>query len=78
MIGLAKSLPPEEMRKLMETNVQVTDADLRELAQRRANAVHVALTERVEPGRLFVVAPKLSAEGIKDTGKTTRVDFALK
>ncbi|MCO5398326.1 DUF748 domain-containing protein [Ralstonia soli] len=78
MIGLAKSLPPEEMRKLMETNVQVTDADLRELAQRRANAVHVALAERVEPGRLFVVAPKLNAEGIKDKGKTTRVDFALK
>ena len=78
MIGLAKSLPPEEMRKLMETNVQVTDADLRELAQRRANAVHVALAERVDPGRLFVVAPKLNADGIKDKGKTTRVDFALK
>lgn len=78
MIGLAKSLPPEEMRKLMETNVQVTDTDLRELAQRRANAVHVALAERVDPGRLFVVAPKLNAEGIKDKGKTTRVDFALK
>ncbi|CAJ0744213.1 hypothetical protein R16034_04232 [Ralstonia edaphis] len=78
VIGLAKSLPPDEMRKLMETNVQVTDADLRELAQRRANAVHVALAERVEPGRLFVVAPKLNAEGIKDKGKTTRVDFALK
>ncbi|WP_296224462.1 DUF748 domain-containing protein [Ralstonia sp. UBA689] len=78
VIGLAKSLPPEEMRKLMETNVQVTDSDLRELAQRRANAVHVALAERVEPGRLFVVAPKLDAEGIKDKGKTTRVDFALK
>ncbi|KFX30507.1 DUF748 domain-containing protein [Ralstonia solanacearum] len=77
-IGLAKSLPPDEMRKLMETNVQVTDADLHELAQRRANAVHVALAERVEPARLFVVAPKLDAEGIKDKGKTTRVDFALK
>jgi hypothetical protein len=25
-----------------------------------------------------VVAPKLDAEGIKDKGKTTRVDFALK
>ncbi|CAJ0771368.1 DUF748 domain-containing protein [Ralstonia chuxiongensis] len=78
MIGLAKSLPPDEMRKLMETNVQVTDADLRELAQRRANAVHVALAERVDPGRLFVVAPKLNADGIKDKGKTTRVDFSLK
>ena len=78
VIGLAKSLPPDEMRKLMETNVQVTDADLRELAQRRANAVHVALAERVDPGRLFVVAPKLNADGIKDKGKTTRVDFSLK
>lgn len=78
VIGLAKSLPPDEMRKLMETNVQVTEADLRELAQRRANAVHVALAERVDPERLFVVAPKLTAEGIKDKGKTTRVDFSLK
>ncbi|WP_439891769.1 DUF748 domain-containing protein [Ralstonia sp. 25C] len=78
VIGLAKTLPPDEMRKLMETNVQVTDADLRELAQRRANAVHVALGERVDPARLFVVAPKLNAEGIKDKGKTTRVDFSLK
>lgn len=78
VIGLAKSLPPDEMRKLMETNVQVTDSDLRELAQRRANAVHVALAERVEPARLFVVAPKLDAEGIKDKGKTSRVDFSLK
>ncbi len=78
VIGLAKSLPPDEMRKLMETNVQVTDSDLRDLAQRRANAVHVALAERVEPARLFVVAPKLDAEGIKDKGKTTRVDFSLK
>jgi hypothetical protein len=78
VIGLAKSLPPDEMRKLMETNVQVTEADLRELAQRRANTVHVALAERVDPERLFVVAPKLTAEGIKDKGKTTRVDFSLK
>ncbi|MEQ6349919.1 DUF748 domain-containing protein [Ralstonia pseudosolanacearum] len=78
VIGLAKSLPPDEMRKLMETNVQVTDSDLRELAQRRANAVHVALAERVEPARLFVVAPKLDPEGIKDKGKTSRVDFSLK
>jgi hypothetical protein len=28
--------------------------------------------------RVFIAAPHLSAEGIKDKGKPTRVDFALK
>jgi hypothetical protein len=27
---------------------------------------------------VFIVAPKLNADGIKDKGATTRVDFGLK
>lgn len=78
MIGFAKSLPDDEMEKLMETNVKVSDDDLRALAERRAQRVRSWLDGKIASDRLFVVAPKLNADGIKDKGATTRVDFALK
>jgi hypothetical protein len=37
-----------------------------------------SLSGQVDPCRLFVVAPTLAADGIKDKGKTTRVDLSLK
>jgi hypothetical protein len=43
--------------------------------QRQVCAMHHILS-RAE--RVFIAAPHLSAEGIKDKGKPTRVDFALK
>jgi hypothetical protein len=33
---------------------------------------------KVAPDRMFIVAPKLNAEGIQDKGQATRVDFSLK
>ncbi|QHE91902.1 DUF748 domain-containing protein [Pandoraea fibrosis] len=78
MIGFAKSLPDDEMEKLLETNVKVNDDDLRALAERRAQRVRSWLDGKIASDRLFVVAPKLNADGIKDKGATTRVDFALK
>jgi hypothetical protein len=33
---------------------------------------------KVPADRVFIVAPKLSADGIKDKGKPTRADFAIK
>jgi hypothetical protein len=77
-VGLAKTLPPEEMKKLMITNMIVSNDDLRHLADQRAEAVHQWLNDKVDATRLFVVAPKLDAHGIDDKGKTTRVDFSLK
>ncbi len=77
LIGLTKSLPPDEMKKLMITNTKVTDGDLKHLAEARANAVRHALSAKIDPARLLVVAPKLNADGIKDHGQTTRVDFSL-
>jgi hypothetical protein len=80
LVGLAKSLPAPEMEQLMLTNVQVTDDDLRELANRRAQAVKdwLAKTGNVPVDRVFLVNSKLSAEGIKDKGKANRVDLVLK
>ena len=77
-IGLAKTLPPDEMKKLILANTPVTDQDLQHLADARANAVRAYLsTKQVDSARMFIIAPKLDASGIKDQGKTTRVDLSL-
>jgi hypothetical protein len=78
LLGLAKSLPPAEMKKLLLTHMEITDQDLQHLADGRAHAVRHWLSGRVDPGRLFVVAPTLKADGDKDKRKTTRVDLSLK
>jgi len=77
IVGLDKSIPPEEMKKLLLANIQMTDADLRHLAEARAATVRRFMSEKVDPGRLFLSAPKLSADGIEDKGKTTRVDLSF-
>ena len=78
LVGLAKTQPPEEMKKLILANTPVTDQDLQHLADARANAVRAYLTtKQVDSGRMFIIAPKLDAAGIKDQGKTTRVDLSL-
>jgi hypothetical protein len=77
-IGLAKTQPPDEMKKLILANTPVSDQDLQHLADARANAVRAYLsTKQVDAARMFIVAPKLDARGIKDQGKTTRVDLSL-
>jgi hypothetical protein len=76
-VGLEKSLPPDEMKKLMITNTEVTDQDLTKLAGARANTVRQALGKTIDPSRLFVIAPRLNPDGIKDKGKTTRADLSL-
>jgi uncharacterized protein involved in outer membrane biogenesis len=80
VIGMAKDLPVPEMESLMLANTQVTDDDLRLLANARAEAAKAWLVDeaKVPAERVFIVAPKLSAEGISDKGKPTRADFSLK
>ncbi|MGC2445769.1 DUF748 domain-containing protein [Candidatus Binatus sp.] len=77
-IGLAKTIPPDQMKKLILDNTPVTDQDLKNLADARANAVRAYLSSKqVDAARMFIIAPKLDATGIKDQGKTTRVDLSL-
>jgi uncharacterized protein involved in outer membrane biogenesis len=77
-IGLAKTLPPDEMKKLILANTPVKDQDLKNLADARANAVRAYLSSKqVDSARMFIIAPKLDATGITDQGKTTRVDLSL-
>lgn len=80
IIGLEKSLPNDEMEKLMMTHIVVKEDDLRLLATKRAETVADAIREegKFEPGRIFVVEPKtLEPEAKKDV-KKSRVDFKLK
>ncbi|QNK01992.1 DUF748 domain-containing protein [Dyella telluris] len=76
-IGLKKSLEPDDMRSLMETNVAVDDAAMRDLAQRRAAAVATWLKGKLDDKRYAIKDPKLDTKGIDDKGKTTRVEFGL-
>lgn len=79
-IGMLKEQPVPEMERLMLENAPVSDEELRLLADARAQAAKAWLVEagKVAAERVFIVAPHLSAEGLKDKGKPTRVDFALK
>ena len=77
-IGLSKTLPPDQMKKLILENTPVTAGDLKNLADARASAVRAYLGKKqVDSGRMFIIAPKTDASGIKDQGKTTRVDLSL-
>ena len=77
LIGLQKSLKPDEMRSLMETNVPVDAKAMHDLAERRAAAVQTWLHGKVDDKRVSLKDPKLTAEGIDDKGRTTRADFGL-
>jgi hypothetical protein len=68
------------MENLMLTHASVGEEDLRLLANARAQAAKEWLVGegKVPAERVFLVAPKLTPEGIQDKGKPTRVDFSLK
>ena len=77
MVGLDKSLAPDEMKKLLVTNMEVSDDDLKHLADARAQSARKYLSTKIDPARLFTTAPKLDASGIEDKGPTTRADLSL-
>jgi hypothetical protein len=79
-IGLLRDLPVPEMEALMLANAPAGDEALRLLANARALAAKDWLVGQggVPPERVFLVAPRLGAEGVKDRGRPARVDFALK
>ncbi len=78
-LRIPKDIPPAEMEALLLASYPADDEALRSLANRRALAVKEWF---VGPGsiaseRVFVVAPKVTTEGITDKGAPTRVDFAM-
>lgn len=76
-LGLKKSPPPDEMRSMMEANVPTGAAAMRELADQRATAVRAWLKGKLADQRIVVEPPKLTADGIDDKGRATRVQLGL-
>lgn len=78
-IGMAKSVPPEQMEEMLRSVAPVGEEQLRQLADARAQAVYEKLqAQEGLADRVFIVAPQLDADGIKDEGLPSRVDFSLK
>ncbi|SAK77981.1 AsmA family protein [Caballeronia glebae] len=77
-IGMTKSTSDADMKAALTKNAPVDEGTLRDLAQRRAQAVQEYFDGKIDSKRIFVVAPKLSAEDIKDKGAGSRVELGLK
>lgn len=77
LLGLAKEIPPGEMRGLLMASYAVDDEALRHLAVARAVAVRDALLARGAPNaRVFLSAPKL-CNGACDTAWRPHVELLL-
>lgn len=77
-IGMTKSVPDGDMKAALTKNAPVDEGSLRDLAQRRAQAVQEYFDGKIDSQRIFVVAPKMSADDIKDKGAGSRVELGLK
>ena len=78
-LGFLKSLPPEEMEKLLYDHIVVTDSDLHNLASSRAKAVKDLLVASgpVESERIFLLAPE-TGQGQEGDLPGMRVEMVLK
>src|SRR5471032_2537801 len=78
LIGMTKTVPDADMKAALAEHAPVDEGALGALAQRRASVVKQYFEGKIDSKRIFIVAPHLNAEGIKDKGAPTRVDFGLK
>jgi hypothetical protein len=79
-LGMLKELPVGETENLMLTNTVVTDDDLVDLANRRAQGAKDFLTagEGVAPARIYLLAPVVAAADAEGKRPSARVEFNLK
>ncbi|CAN7651416.1 DUF748 domain-containing protein [Trinickia sp. LjRoot230] len=78
-VGLTKSIPDDDMKRMLAAHAPIDEASLRSLAQQRADEVRqYLLGAKVDAARLFVVASSTDVKQVKDSGPTTRVDFGLR
>lgn len=85
MVGMVKTLPVEEMEKLILANSTVDEEDLMDLGDRRAKAVRDWLIEhQVEGDRIFLRPTQAATSEAKpdatqeSKAKAARADFSLK
>ncbi len=78
-IGIAKSLPAEEMRALMIKQAPISKADLAALSKARTEAVRewLVTTGGIDASRIFLVTGSGDAKKSSDAA-ASRVDFSLK
>ena len=75
VVGLSKSLPPEEMRKLLVEQLPLPATAMQDLATARAMAVRTYLAEQgIDMARLFLGASK--ADG-KDADAKAQLSLAV-
>jgi outer membrane protein OmpA-like peptidoglycan-associated protein len=80
VLGLMKSLPDDEMKKLMLENLKITDDDLIGLAEARAQKVRDYLVEtgKIDPARIFLVKADAMAPEKIDKALNSRVSLSIK
>lgn len=66
LIGMAQSLPDEQMTALLKASAVVDTATLKALADDRANEVKAYLSERLDPERVRLTASRVGTEGKVD------------
>jgi len=79
-LGIAKSLPDEEMKKLIIEHISVTDDDLKSLAAARAQQIRDGLVEtgKIDPARIFLLeTDALKPEKIDKVGNS-RVSISMR
>lgn len=66
LVGLAQSLPDDQMSALLKASAPVGRDVLAGLADERANAVKAHLADKLDAGRVRLTASKVAAEGRAD------------
>ncbi|TBO34255.1 DUF748 domain-containing protein [Aquabacterium lacunae] len=79
LVGLAKTLPPAEMKALLRASAPTGNEALTRLANQRGNAVKAYLVQKVPADRVLLTASKLNPEkAADDKGPVTRVQLGVK
>lgn len=78
LVGLAKDIPLAEMEKLMLAHFQVSEGDLRDLANHRAQEAKEYLVNegKVAAERIFILAPQ-DIKADQEKANLSRVNFVL-
>lgn len=79
-IGITKSEPVDEMKRLFIENTTISDQDLRSLAMDRANKVrqYIEKEGNIPNERVFLIAPKVITTAEQEKTPNMGVDFTLK
>lgn len=79
LIGMAQSLPDEQMTALLKASAVVDAAVLKALADDRAGEVKAYLSDRLDPERVRLTASRVGAEGkVDEKSGGSSVQFQLR